>query len=92
MYKLEVRESVVKALKKLKRKNRVRYNAIHKKVKEILQNILQNPRRYKSLKKPLQHLKRVHFGPFVLTFSIDEKTRTVILEDYRHHDEIYKIK
>lgn len=87
-YKLEIRKSVIKILKKLKRKNKVRYETAQKKIKEILRN----PHRYKNLKAPLQHLKRVHFGPFVLTFSIDEKTKTIILEDYRHHDEIYKVK
>jgi len=27
---------------------------------------------------------------FVLTFSVDEKTKTVIFEDYEHHDNIYQ--
>ncbi|MBI4176613.1 MAG: hypothetical protein HY518_05385 [Candidatus Aenigmarchaeota archaeon] len=44
-----------------------------------------------NLRAPLQHLRRVHINThFVLTFSIDEKTRTVILEDFDHHDNIYR--
>lgn len=27
---------------------------------------------------------------FVLTFSVDEDSKTVTLEDYDHHDNIYK--
>src|SRR4030043_343403 len=53
-----------------------------KKVEEITQD----PHRYKNLRYPLNNWKRVHIDKhFVLTFSIDEKTKTVILEDYDHH-------
>ena len=88
MYKLEIRKNVVAILKKLKKKDRTRYETIHKKVNEILKD----PTRYKKLKRPLQYLRRVHFGSFVLIFSVDEKTKTVILEDYDHHDNIYKVR
>jgi mRNA-degrading endonuclease RelE of RelBE toxin-antitoxin system len=38
----------------------------------------------------MNHLKRVHIDKqFILVFSIDEKSKTVILEDYNHHDNIY---
>lgn len=56
-----------------------------------VEEIVENPHRYKNLRKPLQHLKRVHFGSYVLVFSVDENARRVILEDYRHHDDIYKV-
>ena len=50
-----------------------------------------NPHRYKNLRSPLGHWKRVHIDKhFVLTFSVDENTKTVILEDFDHHDNIYK--
>ncbi len=54
--------------------------------------IVQNPQHYKNLRAPLQNLKRVHIDKsFVLTFSIDERTKIVILEDYDHHDNIYRM-
>ncbi|MCK4364513.1 MAG: hypothetical protein KAW45_00515 [Thermoplasmatales archaeon] len=57
------------------------------------EEIIKNPNRYKNLKAPLNNCKRVHIDKhFVLTFSIDEETKTVVLEDYEHHDKIYKIK
>ena len=57
------------------------------------EEIVINPHRYKNLKSPLNHWKRIHIDRyFVLTFSIDEDTKTVILEDYDHHDNIYKRK
>jgi len=60
---------------------------IGKKVKEIIQN----PHRYKNLRSPLNGWKRVHIDKhFVLAFSVNENTKTVTLEDYDHHDNIYK--
>ena len=59
---------------------------IEKKVEEIIQN----PHHYKNLRAPLQHWKRVHIDrSFVLVFSVDETTKTIIFEDYDHHDNIY---
>ena len=56
-----------------------------------MEEIVEDPHRYKNLRVPLNNWKRVHIDRhFILTFSIDEKTKTVILEDYEHHDKIYK--
>ena len=86
MYSISIRPELDRALGKLHRKNRTQFDIIMKKVEEIVQN----PHRYKNLRAPLQHWKRVHIdGHFVLTFSIDEETWTVRLEDYAHHDNIY---
>ena len=53
--------------------------------------ILTNPYHFKNLRAPKQYLKRVHINShFVLTFSINELTKTVTLEDFDHHDKIYK--
>lgn len=55
------------------------------------EEIVIDPHRYKNLKVPLNHWKRVHIDKhFVLAFSINETAKTVILEDYDHHDKIYK--
>ena len=86
MYSLEVRGELDKKLLKLAKKNKKQLIIIRNKTEEILRN----PHRYKNLRKPLQHWKRVHIDRhFVLTFSIDEETRTVTLEDYEHHEKIY---
>ena len=37
----------------------------------------------------MKDFRRIHFGSFVLIFSIDEERMTVILEDYEHHDRVY---
>ena len=57
------------------------------------EEIIKNPHRYKNLRYPLNNWKRVKIDKhFILTFSIDEKQKVVILEDYDHHDKIYKRK
>jgi len=88
MYKLIVRKSVETIFLKLIKKNPKQMEIIDKKIKDIRQN----PQHYKNLRKPLQHLKRVHIDKsFVMVFSIDESTKTVVIEDYDHHDNIYKL-
>ena len=75
-----------KILKKLAKKNPKQVTIIEKKIEEIILN----PRHYKNLRAPLQHLKRVHIDrSFVLVFSVDETTKKIIIEDYDHHDRIY---
>jgi YafQ family addiction module toxin component len=83
---LDIREGLSKKLRKLKKKNTTQYDAIFKKAQEIQME----PHRYKNLNYPLNHLRRVHIDKhFVLVFSINEDSKTVILEDYDHHDNIY---
>jgi len=87
MYDCELRKSVEKIFFKLAKKNPKQLEIIHKKIEEIRSN----PQHYKNLKRPLRHLRRVHIDrSFVLVFSIDESRKTVIIEDYDHHDNIYK--
>jgi len=41
----------------------------------------------------MQRFKRVHINShFVLLFSVDENARTVTLEDFGHHDDVYEKK
>ena len=87
MYTLEVREKVDEIFRKLLNRNRKQLEIINKKVLEICEN----PNRYKNLRVPLNSWKGVHIDShFVLTFSVDEVNKKVILEDFDHHDNIYK--
>lgn len=89
MYILDIKPSLKKKLNKLGLNAPKQAETIAKKSEEIVIN----PHRYKNLKSPLNHWKRIHIDRhFVLTFSIDEDAKTVILEDYDHHDNIYKHK
>ena len=89
MYSSKVKPDLDRRLNKLFKKNRKQYEIIIKKVEEILKN----PQHYKNLRAPLQDWKEVHIDKsFVLTFSVDENTKTVTLEDYDHHDKIFRKK
>lgn len=87
MYNLEIRDSVDKIFNKLAKKDRVSFEYISKKIAEIREN----PYHFKPLKKPMQNFWRVHIGNYVLIYSINESTKTIIIERYRHHDEVYKV-
>ena len=87
MYKLAVKESLDKKFKKLKKKDKEILMLIDRKVQEILDD----PYRFKPLRKPLQKKRRVHVGrSFVLIYEINEEEKIVTLLDFDHHDNIYK--
>jgi len=88
MYALAIRPELDKTFAKLSKRNPKQVGIILRKAGEIVKN----PHHYKNLRSPLSHLKRVHIdASFVLTFSVDENTKTVMLEDYAHHDDIYQV-
>jgi YafQ family addiction module toxin component len=88
MYVLEVRDHVDRIFRKMSKKNPKQMEVISKKVQEILTD----PHSYKPMHFPLAGIRRVHFGSFVLLFSMDEQRKTVVLEDYEHHDKVYREK
>jgi len=68
MYKLAVKETLDRKFNKLKKKDREMLMLIDSKVKDILDD----PYRFKPLKKPLQNKRRVHVGgSFVLIYEIN---------------------
>jgi YafQ family addiction module toxin component len=86
-YLLELRKHVEKEFERIAKKSPIEEGAIKKKLVEILEN----PQRFKPLRKPMHGWWRVHIAKsFVLIYSIDEARKTVILEDYTHHDEAYR--
>lgn len=88
MYNLAIKESLDKKFKKLKKKDSEMLVLIDRKV----QDILDDPYRFKPLRKPLQNKRRIHVGgSFVLVYEIDEEEKLVTLLDFDHHDNIYKI-
>ena len=87
MYSLAIKPELDKKFNKLFKKDRKQYQIIFEKIKEIILN----PQHYKNLRVPQNRWKRVHIDKhFVLLFSVDENSKIVTLEDYDHHDNIYK--
>lgn len=87
MYALAVRRSLDRIFSKLAKRDPNQMEIIRKKTEKILEN----PHHFKPLRAPMQHLRRVHIGKsFVLIYSIDEKNKVIVLEDYAHHDKVYQ--
>ena len=88
IYSLKILPKLDKILAKLEKKDKTSYEQIMKKIEEIINS--DDADHYKNLKKPLQHLKRVKIGHFILVFSVNESLRKITFENYDHHDRIYK--
>lgn len=88
MYRFDRSEKLKKILKKLFKKDKVRYRATLKKIEEILKS--NNPDHYKNLRYNLKNLKRVHIDShFVLVFEVNKKEKVIKFYDLQHHDTIY---
>ena len=85
-YDIEIGDKLRKKLEKLEKKDKSVYIAI---IKKILQ-IADNPHIGKPLHGKLKGERRVHIGPFVLIYDVNEKEHKVIFLDFAHHDEAYK--
>lgn len=79
-------EKVDRIFKKLRKKDLAQFEALCRKINDVLEN----PQQFKPLKSPMQHLRRVHIGSFVLVYDIDEDRKVVIIRRYEHYDNVYK--
>jgi YafQ family addiction module toxin component len=87
VYRLAVKEGLDRKFKRLRKKDQEMLRLIYRKV----QDILDDPYRFKPLRKPLQNKRRVHVGgSFVLVYEIAEEDKFVTLLDFDHHDNVYK--
>lgn len=77
-----------KTLGKLQKKDRETYEAVMKKIDEIIS--CDDVNHYKNLRAPLQAFKRVHInGPFVMVFAYIESKEEIVFCRLKHHDKIY---
>lgn len=84
-YSFEIKPELAEKLKKIQKKDRLLFARIGKKIREIIEH----PAHYKPLKYGMKSIRRVHFDPFVLTFTVNEEEQHVEFLDFGHHDEIY---
>ncbi len=83
VYQIEFSVQFEKSMKKLKKKDKVLFEQIQKK----LIDLVQNPDHYKPLKNILAGYRRIHFGSFVLIYKIEADLVRIISLD--HHDQSY---
>ncbi len=86
MYRAEPSSNFERKMKKLMKKDHLRYERVRKKIVEICEE----PHHCEPLGNIMAGVQRVHIGPYVVTFKIDEASKTVRLLDFDHHDKIYK--
>ncbi|HPW73502.1 MAG: type II toxin-antitoxin system RelE/ParE family toxin [Methanothrix sp.] len=85
-YDIEIGDKLQRKLKKLQNKDTQYYNAIISKTVQIAEV----PQLGKPLRGVLKGKRRVHVGPFVLIYKINENERVVTLIELEHHDDAYR--
>ncbi len=87
MFLVEFSKEMTRKLEKVKKKNRVMFEAVIRKIGEVKET----PEHYKPLRYDLKGYRRVHImKSFVLIFKIDYTNNKIIFEDFDHHDNIYR--
>jgi len=87
MFAAEFSKELTRKMEKLKKRNKVVFETIIKKMSEIKEN----PEHYKPLRYDWKGYRRVHIiKSFVLIFKIDYNNGKIIFEDFDHHDNIYR--
>ena len=81
MYQIEFSDEFEHSLQKLKKKDKVLFGQIQKKLVEIVQN----PEHFKPLRNVLAGYRRIHFGSFVLIYKIDGDVVRIISLDHQDH-------
>jgi len=89
MREFSIDDDLKKKMDKLFKKDRTTYESLMGKIEEVLS--CPDVNHYKNLRRPLNHLKRVHInGPFVLTFRYDPEEDKIFFYELDHHDRIYR--
>jgi len=83
MYEVIFSDEFKKQLKKLKNKDKIMYQRLQNKIKQILLE----PEHLKHLRNILKGKQRVQLGPFVLRFEVKENK--IYFITFRHHDSAY---
>ncbi len=82
-YSVEFSEEFDKSMKKLKKRDKSLFEQIQKKTIELIQN----PEHFKPLRNVLAGYRRIHFGSFILIYTIEGDVVRIISLD--HHDKSY---
>ncbi|WP_321507162.1 type II toxin-antitoxin system RelE/ParE family toxin [uncultured Methanoregula sp.] len=84
-YAIVANPEVEEIFRKLGKKDAARFEQMIKK----LQELGENPEIGKPLHRPMQGLRRVHIGHYILTYKFEKKKGLITLMDYAHHDDVY---
>lgn len=79
-YAIEFSSEFEKSMKKLKSRDHILFSQIQKKLIEIVEN----PERFKPLRNTLAGYRRIHFGSFVIIYTIENDTVRIISLDHHY--------
>lgn len=82
-YKIRFTPFFEKQLKKLKKKDKLLFQRLVKKIKEIRVH----PEHYKPLKNVLKGNRRAHLDPFIIIFDV--RGDLITMHYIKHHDKAY---
>jgi len=85
-YAIQLERNLEQNLHKLNRRDKKIYDRVINKIVELSQN----PYLGKPVRSVLKGKWRVHIGPFVLIYQIDEEHKTLTFLEFEHHDNAYK--
>jgi Cytotoxic translational repressor of toxin-antitoxin stability system len=85
-YIIQLEHQLEQNLVKLKKKDKTLYTRVINKIIELSLN----PYAGKPLRSVLKGKWRVHIGPFVLIYRINEGHKAVTFLEFEHHDSAYK--
>ncbi len=63
---------------------------LRSRLKNKIEEILENPHHYKPLRNKLKNCRRSRLGNMVLLFEIIEEDKIVLFHAFKHHDVVYK--
>lgn len=90
-FKFGINNELKQVLKKIYKKDNQMYEAVLKKIEEIISRDTTTIDFYKNLKQNLKDYKRVHImKSFVLLFKVFKEQNFILFERLDHHDNIYK--
>ncbi len=84
-YELETSEHLDRIFTKLSKKDKLQFEILTRKIKEILEN----PQIGEPLKGNMAGQRSVHIRNFCLIYEILESQKIIKLLDYDHHDNVY---
>ena len=82
-YKFKFTPCFEKQLKKFKKRDKILFKQLGKKLKELRKN----PEHYKPLRNILKGNRTAHLDPFVIIFNVEEDLITI--HYVKHHDNAY---
>ena len=87
MYEYKTSKTLKKILNKLQVKDKVRFEAVLNKIKEVITS--SDITHYKNFRYDMKEYRRVHIdSSFVLIFKIEGNI--ILFEDLQHHDDMYR--